>query len=133
MIIIILIFKNHMKFKSVEMVTSQTIIDMDSTGMDAEEIKNYFINKDFIIRGASIKRGEDGRLHFSCLLIFPRHKGIEEGIADIEKIGKFKSIDILTVQYICMAGHRSYDGFAGFGKQNDGKKSKVYCDVLFAV
>ncbi len=98
LILLIQLMLHHMKFKSVEMVSSQTIIDMDSTGMDAEEIKNYFINKDFIIRGASIKRGEDGRLHFSCLLIFPRHKGIEEGIADIEKIGKFKSIDILTVQ-----------------------------------
>lgn len=97
LILLIQLILHHMKIKSIMMVSAQVVIDLDKSAMETAEIRSYFVSKDFILRGASIKRDAVGDLIFSCLLIFPRHMTLKESIEIIEKVGTFKSIDINMV------------------------------------
>ena len=97
LILLIQLILHHMKVKSIMMVSAQVVINLDKSDMETAEIRSYFISKDFILRGASIKRDAVGDLIFSCLLIFPKHMTLKESIEIIEKVGTFKSIDINMV------------------------------------
>ncbi len=90
---------HHMRFKTVGTTYAQVTVNMTHTGMSTTEIKDYFAKSEFILRGGSIKKGEEGELLFTCFLTFPRHLPAEAAIEIIEKIGTFKSIDINMVLF----------------------------------
>lgn len=96
-ILVIQLLLHHMRLKSIMMVSAQVSINLNKTTMEMGEIKDYFVKKGFLLRGASISRNTDGDLIFACLLIFPKHMTVKEGIALIESVGTFKSIDINMV------------------------------------
>ena len=97
LVLLIQLILHHLKLKSVMMVSAQVVINLDKSNMETSEIRSYFAEKNFTLRGASIKRDADGDLIFSSLLIFPKHMRLKESIEIIEKVGTFKSIDINMV------------------------------------
>lgn len=94
LIIIIQLLLHHLKLKSVMLVSSRAIINLTKSEISTREIREYFINKDFTLRGAEIRKDENGDLIFSCILLFPKGMSAKDGIAIIEKVGTFKSIEI---------------------------------------
>lgn len=97
LILLIQLILHHLKLKSIMMISASVVINLDKSIMEMNDIRSYFIEKDFQLRGASIKRDASRDLIFSCLLIFPKHMTLKEGIAVIEKVGTFKSVDMNMV------------------------------------
>ncbi len=85
---------HHLKLKSVVMISGQVTVNIGRDGKDIADIKKYFMDRDFSLKSAQVRRSEEGDLVFVCYIIFPKHMSLNEGIDIIEKVGDFRSLDI---------------------------------------